>query len=163
VRGDGRLKQHQSNKHIYNFSCSSISLPCTLLLVLRRSSRLEAANPRGSRGGQADLGQPIAATHAEVVPPGRAGFWVSKALVGLSCVPSFWRASLSACCRASRSASRVHGDVFVCEHAFGDSAGDEVSNGLQPVLAKGVSSEGCDLQRYHESSISSCRCKLLLC
>jgi hypothetical protein len=116
VRGADRLNQHQSNKHIYNFFVFIYSYPCILLLILCRYSRLEAANPRGSRGGQADIGQPIAAARPDGVPPGRAGFLVSKAPAGLSCVPRFRRAFLGACCRTSRSASRVHGGVFVCEH-----------------------------------------------
>ncbi|KAK1631673.1 hypothetical protein QYE76_005988 [Lolium multiflorum] len=45
---------------------------------IREIDGLEAANPRGPRGGQADLGQPIAAASPDGVPPGRAGFRVYK-------------------------------------------------------------------------------------
>ena len=91
-----------SNKHIYYFFVFIYFYlsPCIFLLVLRRSSRLEAANPRGSRGGKADLEQPIIAASPDGVPPGRAGRLVPKA---------------PACCLAYRAGSRPPA-VWVAEH-----------------------------------------------
>ena len=68
----------QTHLQLFHVHQHFIPLPCIFLLVLRRSSRLEAATPRGSRGGQADLGQPIAAASPDGVPPRRAGFRVYK-------------------------------------------------------------------------------------
>ena len=39
------------------------------------------SEPQRSRGGQAKLGQPIAVTRTEGVPPGRVGFQVSRDLL----------------------------------------------------------------------------------
>jgi hypothetical protein len=99
------------------FMCSSTFYLyfCIFLLVLRRSSRLEAANWRGPRGSHADLGQPIAAAHPDGFLSGERGFSSTKATIGLSCIPCFRWAFLDSCGRASPSVLRVYGDVFVCE------------------------------------------------
>jgi hypothetical protein len=76
---------------------------------------LEAANPRGPRGGQADVGQPIAAASPDGSLPGERGFGSRKSrrTVLRTALPmSLARHVL----RASHSASRVQGDVFMCEH-----------------------------------------------
>lgn len=81
MRGDGRLKPtpiEQINLLLFRVHLLLSLSPCIFLLVLRCSSGLEAANPRGPRGGQADLGHPIAAASPDGVPPGRAGFRVYK-------------------------------------------------------------------------------------
>ena len=77
VRGDGRLNNTQS---IYQYIIVlHLPLSLSLVLLLPRSSfilRLQGGEPRGPRGGQADLGQPIAAARPDEVPPGRVGFRV---------------------------------------------------------------------------------------
>ena len=68
----------QSNKSIYTFY---LYFSFSLVLLLPRSSfvlRLQGGEPRGPRGGQANLGQPIAAARPDGVPPGRVGFRVYK-------------------------------------------------------------------------------------
>ena len=77
LRGDGRLNNTQSINSSTTFIFYLFSL--TLVLLLPRSSfvlLLQGGEPRGPRGGQADLGQPIAATRPDGVPPGRVGFRV---------------------------------------------------------------------------------------
>ena len=79
LRGDGRLNNTQSNKSSTTFIFYLFSL--TLVLLLPRSSfvlLLQGGEPRGPRGGQADLGQPIAAARPDGVPPGRVRFRVLK-------------------------------------------------------------------------------------
>jgi hypothetical protein len=78
VRGDGQLNQHQLNKHIYNFFVFLYPYPCIFLLVLHSSSGWRTVNPRGSRGGQADLGQPIAVVRPDGSLPGEQGFGSQK-------------------------------------------------------------------------------------
>ena len=107
----------QSNKSIYTFY---LYFSFSLVLLLPHSSfilLLQGGEPRGLRGGQADLGQPIAAVRPDGVPPGRVGFGSTKAPAGLSCVPRFRRVSFDVRYGASPSALEVHGDVFVCEHS----------------------------------------------
>ena len=77
-RGDGRLNNTQSNKSIYIFY---LYFSFSLVLLLPRSLfvlRMQGGEPRGPRGGQADLGQPIAAARPDGVPPGRVAFRVIK-------------------------------------------------------------------------------------
>ena len=79
VGGDGRLKQHtieQINLHIlpllFLLPCSSSSS------FFVHSSSLQGGEPRGPRGDQVDLGQPIAVARPDGVPPGRVGCRVYK-------------------------------------------------------------------------------------
>ena len=79
LRGDGRLNNTQSNKHIYYFFVFiSIPYPCIFFLVLRSFFLLQGGEARGPRGDQVDLGQPIAAARPDGVLPGRVGFRVYK-------------------------------------------------------------------------------------
>ena len=58
-----------------------LSLSLSLVLILPHSLfvlRLQGGEPRGPRGDQVDLGQPIAAARPDGVPPGRVGFRVYK-------------------------------------------------------------------------------------
>ena len=48
---------------------------------------LQGGEPRGPRGDQVDLGQPIAAARPDGVPPGRVGFRVFKSARRIACVP----------------------------------------------------------------------------
>ena len=50
---------------------------------------LNGSDPRGSRGGRTDLGQPIAAARPDGVPPERVGFRVLKSTRRIVCVPRF--------------------------------------------------------------------------
>ena len=116
LRGDGRLNNtNRTNTSIY-FSCSSIPLPCTLLLVLRCSSGLEATIHeapgafRTTWSSQSSPGPPTGSL------PRNRGVWSQKAPAGLSCVPRCRQASHDASCGASPSAPRVHEDLFVCQH-----------------------------------------------
>ena len=122
------------------------------LLVLRHSSRLEAANPRGSRGGKADLEQSIVAVSPGGVLPGERGVWSQKrrlAVLRIALEVGLPRCELRS---ISLGAADTHRRVRVTPSSvntlFGDSAGDEALNGLQPVLAtKRSSSRVCNLQR----------------
>ena len=88
LRGDGRLNNTQSNNQS-TFYPSFTSLPCSFSLVLRSFFVLKGSDPRGSRGGRTDLGQPIAAARPDGVPPGRVGFRVLKSARRIACVPRF--------------------------------------------------------------------------
>jgi hypothetical protein len=130
VRGAGQLKKHQSNKHIYNFFVFIYPYPCILLLVLRRSSRLEAANPRGSRGGQADLGQLIATTRPDGSLPGERGFGSQKRMS--DCL-AYHASDEPPSVRAAAHRAPHQGYTVTCSCAntlFGDSARDKALNGL---------------------------------
>jgi hypothetical protein len=78
VRGDGRLNNTQSNKSSTIFYLFYLLPLFFFFLVLRSFFLLQGGEPRGPRGGQADLGQPIAAARPDGVPPGRVGFRVYK-------------------------------------------------------------------------------------
>ena len=87
LRGNSRLNNTQSNKSSTTFIFYLFSL--TLVLLLPRSSSLQGGEPRGPRGDQVDLGQPIASTRPDGVPPGRVGFRVLKSTHRIACVPCF--------------------------------------------------------------------------
>ena len=79
VGGDGRLNNNtQSNKSTYTFTFTFPSPLFFFFLVLCSFFLLQGGEPRGPRGGQADLGQSIAAARPGGVPPGRVGFRVLK-------------------------------------------------------------------------------------
>ena len=89
VGGDGRLNNTQSNKSIYYFFLSTFYLS---IVFLSRSSLFfvfESCEYRGSRGERIDLGQPIAVTRPDGVPPRRVGFRVLKSTRRIACVPRF--------------------------------------------------------------------------
>src|ERR1041385_939931 len=123
------------------------------LLVLRLFLFLQEDESRSSRGVQDDLGQPIVAEFSDGVPPEGLGRLVQKEPTGLSCVSRFRLASHGASCRVSPSAPRVHVTCscraqFSVNTLFGDSAGEQALNGLQPVLAtKRSLSSCCNLRR----------------
>ena len=87
-------------------------------LVLRLFLFLQEGDPRGSRGDQVDLGQPIAAVLPDGVPPGSLGFRVSKASSGLSCVSRFRWDLLRRELRCITPGVEGTRDVFVCQHTF---------------------------------------------
>ena len=120
VGGDGRLNNTQSIKTSTTFYLLSFLLnpSSSSSSFFVRSSSLQGGEPRGPRGDQVDLGQPIATARLDRVPPGRVGFRVLKSARRIACVPRFRRVSFDVSCGASAPASRVHGDVFVCEHTF---------------------------------------------
>ena len=90
VGGDGRLKQHTIEQICLHLLPLLFLLPCSSSSsFFVRSSSLQGGEPRGSRGGQADLGQPIAAARPDGVPPGRVGFRVLKSTRRIACVPRF--------------------------------------------------------------------------
>ena len=60
LRGDGRLNNNTQSQNSSTFYPSFTSLPCSFSLVLRSFFVLKGSDPRGSRGGRTDLGQPIA-------------------------------------------------------------------------------------------------------
>jgi hypothetical protein len=64
--------------HLYFFVFIYLSLPCTFASRSLLFFNWKAANPWGSGGIQANLGQPIAAARPDGVSPGRVGFRVSK-------------------------------------------------------------------------------------
>ena len=119
LRGDARLNNTQSINqsttfYLLSFLLNPSSSSSSFFVC---SSSLQGGEPRGPRGDQVDLGQPIAAARPDGVPPGRVEFWVYKSARGLSCVPRFRRVSFDVSCDASPPVSRVHGDVFVCEQS----------------------------------------------
>ena len=108
-------------------------------LVLRLFFLLQGGEPRGPRGDQVDLGQPIAATRPDGVPPGRVGFRVQKrrlAVLRIALEVGLPRCELRS---ISLGAAGTHRRVRVTRSSvntlFSDSAGDEALNGLRPVLA----------------------------
>ena len=115
LRGDGQLNNTQSIKSSITFYLLAFlpnpSSSSSSFFV--RSSSLQGGEPRGSRGSQADLGQPIAAARPDGVPPRRVGFRVYKSARRIACVPRFRRVSFDVSCGASPPALEVHGDVFV--------------------------------------------------
>ena len=141
--GDGRLKQHtieQTYLHLYR---SSIYLPCTLLLVLRCSSDLEASiykAPGAFRttwSSQSSPGTPTGSL------PSNRGVWSQKRLPDCLAYrasgrpPAAWVAEYL---------PRRCGYTWTCSCVntlFGDSAGDEALNSLRPVLATRKSSSSC--------------------
>src|ERR1041385_1576455 len=92
-----------------------ISFPCIFLLVLRSFLFLQGNDPRGPRGDQVDLGQPIAAVLPDGVPPGSAGFRVFKSVRRLSCVSRYWTDLLRRELRCITPGVEGTGDVFVCQ------------------------------------------------
>ena len=117
LRGDGRLNNTQSiNSSTTFYLLSFLLMPTSSSSFFVRSSSLQGGEPRGRRGDQVDVGQPIAAACPDGVPPGRAGFRSSKAPAGLPVYRASGRVSFDVSCGVSPPASRVHGDVFVCEH-----------------------------------------------
>ena len=82
VRGDGRLNNNTQSIYQYIiFYLYLYLLPCSSSFsFFVRSSSLQGGEPRGSRGVQADLGQPIAAARPDGVPHGRVGFRVIKSI-----------------------------------------------------------------------------------
>mgnify|MGYP005822318207 CR=1 FL=1 len=119
VRGDGRL-----NNNTQSFNLSTLftfTFPSPLFfffLVLRLFFLLQGGEPRGPRGDQVDLGQPITAARPDGVPPGRVGFRVCKSTPRLSCISRCRSGLLRRELRLSPSALEVHGYVFVCQHTF---------------------------------------------
>ena len=90
LRGDGRLNNTQSIKSSTTFYLLSFLLnQFFFFLVLRLFFLLQGGEPRGPRGDQVDLGQPIATARPDGVPPGRVGFWVLKSTRRIACVPRF--------------------------------------------------------------------------
>ena len=94
LRGDGRLNNNtqsinqSTTFYLLSFLLNPSSSSSSFFV---RSSSLQGGEPRGPRGVQFNLGQPIAAAHPDGVPPGRVGFRVPKAL---------------ACCLVYRAGSR---------------------------------------------------------
>ena len=80
LRGDGRLNNTQSINQSTTFYLLSFLLnpSSSSSSFFVRSSSLQGGEPRGPRGDQVDLGQPIAAARPDGVPPGRVGFRVYK-------------------------------------------------------------------------------------
>ena len=80
LRGDGRLNNTQSINSSTTFYLLSFLLnpSSSSSSFFVRSSSLQGGDPRGPRGDQVDLGQPIAAARPDGVPPGRVGFRVYK-------------------------------------------------------------------------------------
>ena len=144
------MNNTQSNKSIYIFYLYFSLLLCSSSSsFFVRSSSLQGGEPRGPRGDQVDLGQPIAAARPDGVPPGHVGFRVLKSTHRI-----VLRTALPDGCPSTRAAvhhPRRRGYTVTCSCAntlFGDSAGDEALNGLQPVLPTKRSSSGCcNLQR----------------
>ena len=93
LRGDGQLNNTQSINqsttcYLLSFLLNPSSSSSSFFV---RSSSLQGGEPRGPRGDQVDLGQPIAVALPNGVPPGHVGFRVPKA---------------RACCLAYRAGSR---------------------------------------------------------
>ena len=92
LRGDGRLNNNtQSNNqsttfYLLSFLLNPSSSSSSFFVC---SSSLQGGEPRGPRGDQVDLGQPIAAARPDGVPPGRVGFRVLKSARRIACVPRF--------------------------------------------------------------------------
>ena len=91
LRGDGRLNNTQSTNQSTTFYLLSFLLNpnSSSSSFFVRPSSLQGGEPRGPRGDQVDLGQPIAAARPDGVPPGRVGFWVYKSARRIACVPRF--------------------------------------------------------------------------
>ena len=91
LRGDGRLNNTQSINSSTTFYLLSFLLnpSSSSSSFFVRSSSLQGGEPRGPRGDQVDLGQPIAAARPDGVPPGRVGFRVLKSTCRIACVPRF--------------------------------------------------------------------------
>src|ERR1041385_8656706 len=92
-----------------------ISLPCIFLLVLRSFLFLQGNDPRGSRGDQVDLGQPIAVVPPDGVPPGSVGFQVYKSARRIACVPRFRSSLLRRELRCVTPGVEGTREVFVCQ------------------------------------------------
>jgi hypothetical protein len=87
IRGDCRLNNTQLINSSITFYLYFYPLPLFFFfLVLRSFFLLQGGKPRGPRGDQVDLGQPIAAATHDGVPPGQAGLQVYKSIRRLSCV-----------------------------------------------------------------------------
>ena len=91
LRGDGRLNNTQSINqsttfYLLSFLLNPSSSSSSFFVC---SSSLQGGEPRGPRGNQVDLGQPIAAARPDGVPPGRVGFRVLKSTRRIACVPRF--------------------------------------------------------------------------
>ena len=119
LRGDGRLNNTQSNKSSTTFYLLSFLLnPSSSSSFFVRYSSLQGGEPRGPRGGQADLEHPISAARPDGVPPGRVGFRVFKSarriVLRIALPAGLLRREL----RCITLRLEVHGDVFVCEHTF---------------------------------------------
>ena len=68
---------HNRHINLSSFTFTFIPLPCSSSSsFFVRSSSLQGGEPRGHRGDQVDIGQPIAAARPDGVPPGCAGFRV---------------------------------------------------------------------------------------
>ena len=114
LRGDGRLNNTQLIKSYTTFYLLSFLLnpSSSSSSFFVRSSSLQGGDPRGPRGGQADLGQPIAAAPRR--GPSRAcGVLGPKSAGLLSCVSRWKSASRGVSCGAAPSVPRVHINVFV--------------------------------------------------
>ena len=114
LRGDGRLNNTQSINQSTTFYLLSFLLnpSSSSSSFFVRSFSLQGGEPRGPRGDQVDLGQPIAAAR----PRGRSracGVSGPKSAGLLSCVSRWKSASRDVSCGASPSALQVHIDVFV--------------------------------------------------
>ena len=79
-------------KHTIEQTSTTLPFVFSFVRLLSRSSfifLLQGGEPRGPRGDQVDLGQPIAAACPDRVPPGRVGFRVYKSSRRIACVSHF--------------------------------------------------------------------------
>ena len=154
MRGDGGLNTTQSTNQYTTFSCSStfisplVSFFSSFVVLqdwrLRIHEALGAVRPTSS-----SQSSPRALTGSL---PGERGVWSQKrrlAVLRIALEVGLPRCELRS---ISLGAAGTHRRVRVTRSSvntlFGDSAGDEALNGLQPVLAtKRSSSSCCNLQR----------------
>ena len=113
------MNNTQSNKSIYHFLPLPFPSPLFFFfLVLRSFFFLQGGDPRGPRGDQVDLGQPIAVVLPDGVPPGSVGFRVYKSACRTACVPRIRTGLLRRELRCITPGVEGTRDVFVCQHTF---------------------------------------------
>jgi hypothetical protein len=110
------LNPHQSNKQIYYSFVITYFYPSPLYLA-SHSSRLESLNPEPLGSVMSIEGSPHLPHALMGSLPSEQGSRGLEAYARFSCIPHFWWVSLDACYHILRSALRVHGDVFLCQHA----------------------------------------------
>ena len=134
MRDDGRLNNTQSINqsttfYLLSFLLNPSSFSSSFFV---RSYSLQGGEPRGPRGDQVDLGQPIAAARPDRVPPGHVGFRVLKRarriVLRIALEVGLPRCELRS---ISLGAVGTHRRVRVTRSSvntlFGDSAGDRRS------------------------------------
>ena len=118
LRGDGRLNNTNRTNTSNTFSCSSTFISPLVsffsFFVVLQDWRLRIHKALGAvRPTSSSQSSPRALTGSL---PGKRGFGSTKASAGCPAYHATGRTSFDASCSASPPVSRVHGDVFVCEH-----------------------------------------------